>query len=134
MAGKTTTKAQKTTTKGPFGQLQRFYPPALRCRNSSIAAITKNVTINAPFSGIFGFLQRVENRHHMRLEFVSIDFQRRVIPAAISVHLQWRAKGAAIGNQLKRINCSFSGGEKRRYMCKPFSSGQKHRHRASFKS
>ena len=76
---KTAAKAQKTTAKGPFDLscrvlLWRFYPPMLRCRNRAIAAVTKNTSINAPFGGIFGFLWRVENRRHMRLEFVSIDF------------------------------------------------------------
>ena len=69
----------KTAAKGSFGLLQRrllqrFYPPALRCHNSSIAAVTKNTTINAHFSGVFGFLRRAENYRHMRLEFVSINF------------------------------------------------------------
>ena len=76
---KTAAKAQKIDTKGPFGLLQRgllwqFYPLALWCRNSSIAAVTKNATINAPFSGVFGFLWRAKNYRHISLEFVLIDF------------------------------------------------------------
>ena len=69
----------KTAAKGPFDLswrvlLRQFYIPVLRCRNSSIAVVTKNATINAPFSGLFGFLRRAENGHHMRLEFMSIYF------------------------------------------------------------
>jgi len=76
---KTAAKAQKTTAKGPFDLscrvlLWRFYPPVLQCRNSSIAVVTKNASINAPFGGVFGFLWRAENRRHMRLEFMLIDF------------------------------------------------------------
>ena len=55
---KTATKAQKTAAKGPFDLLWQFYPPALRCHNSSIATVTKNVAIDQPFSGSFGLLQR----------------------------------------------------------------------------
>ena len=69
----------KTAAKGPFGLLwwglvQRFHLPTLHNRNSSIMAVTKNAVINAPFSGIFGFLQWVENHCHMLSEFVSLDF------------------------------------------------------------
>ena len=58
---KTIAKAQKTAAKGPFGLLRRvllrwFHLPAMHCRNSSIAAVTKNATINSPFSGVLGFL------------------------------------------------------------------------------
>jgi len=67
---KTAAKAQKIVVKCPFGLLRwgllrRFHLPALHCRNSSIAMVTKNAAINAPFNGIFGFLWRAENRYHM---------------------------------------------------------------------
>ena len=53
-------KAQKTAAKGPFGLLwwgllRRFHLLALHCRNSSIMVVTKNTTINAPFSSVFWF-------------------------------------------------------------------------------
>ena len=54
---KAATKAQKTAAKGSFDLLWRFYSPALRCDNSSIATVTKNVAIDQPFSGAFGLLQ-----------------------------------------------------------------------------
>ena len=52
---KTAAKAQKTTAKSPFGLLwqgllRQFYPPALQCRNSSIAAVTKGAAIDLSFS------------------------------------------------------------------------------------
>ena len=37
----------------------------LQCRYRSIAAVTKSVTIDRPFSGAFGLLWRTENRRHM---------------------------------------------------------------------
>ena len=72
-------KAQKTAAKGLFGLLwqgllRRFHPLALHYRNSSIMVVTKNTTINAPFSSVFGFLYRAKNHRHMLLKFVSIDF------------------------------------------------------------
>ena len=93
---KTAAQAQKTTAKGPFSllqrrQLRRFYLLALRRRNSSIAAVTKNATINASFSGVFGFLRWTENHCHMRSKFMSIDFQQQVMLAAT-------------GNQLNRTH------------------------------
>ena len=76
---KTAAKAQKTAAKGPFGLLRRgllrrFYLPALRCRNNSIAAVTKTAAIDLPFSGAFGLLWRAKNRRHMRLPFSQVAF------------------------------------------------------------
>ena len=71
---KTAAKAQKTAAKGPFGLLRRFYLPALRCRNNSIAAVTKTAAIDLPFSGTFGLLRRAKNRRHMRLPFSQVAF------------------------------------------------------------
>ena len=71
---KTTAKAQKTAAKGSFSLLRRFYPPALRCRNSSITAVTKNAAINLPFNSAFCLLQQAKNRHHMRLPFGQVAF------------------------------------------------------------
>ena len=76
---KTAAKAQKTAAKGPFGLLwrgllRRFYLPALRCRNNSIAAVTKTAAIDLPFSGAFGLLRRAKNRRHMRLPFSQVAF------------------------------------------------------------
>ena len=71
---KTTAKAQKTAAKGPFGLLRQFYPPALRCRNSSITTVTKNAAINLPFNSAFCLLQQAKNRHHMRLPFGQVAF------------------------------------------------------------
>lgn len=65
------------------GAIVAVPPPAMHCHNSSIAAVIKNATINTPFSGICGLLRRAENRRHMLSEFVSIDFYRWVMPAAI---------------------------------------------------
>ena len=73
-AGQIAAKAQKIAAKGPFGLLQQFYLPALRCHNSSIAAVTKNAAIDLSFSGAFGLLRRAKNRHHMRLPFSQVAF------------------------------------------------------------
>ena len=77
--GQNRRKSPKNAAKVSFGLLwlgllRQFHPPTLHCHNSSIAAVIENATINAPFSGVSGFLRRVENRRHMLSKFVSIDF------------------------------------------------------------
>ena len=66
------------------GLLWHFLSSLLQCHYSSIAEVTKKVTIYAPFSGGFGLLQRAENRRHMRLEFMSIDFGGLYTPLLVS--------------------------------------------------
>ena len=119
----------KTTAKGTF-DLQRwvllrwFFLPLLQCHYKSSAMVTKNAAVYTPFSGSFGFLWQAKNHHHMRLEFVLIDFQWWVMYAAIGVHLQRRAHGTAIGNQFRWTNCTFRDRKKRRYICEPLVVGR----------
>ena len=68
--GQNRCKSPKIAAKGPFGLLRQFLLLALHCCSSSTAVVTKNAAINTPFSGVFGFLRRAENRRHMLLEFV----------------------------------------------------------------
>ena len=60
---KSAAEAPKPAAKGTFDLwwrvlLRQFFLPSLRCHYKSIVAVTKNATVDTPFSGSFGLLRR----------------------------------------------------------------------------
>ena len=109
---KNAAKTQKSVAKCTF-DLQRwvllwwFFPPLLRCCYRSIAAVTKNASINLPFSEGFGLVRRADNYRHIRLEFESIDLQWWYMCTAIGDNLQRQVISAAIGLHIEHNICTF---------------------------
>ena len=115
-------KAQKSAAKGTFDLqrrvlLRRFIPSMLQSRSRSIAAVTKRAVVYASFSSGFGLLWWAKNCRYITLEFGSIEFQRRVMCAAIGYQLKrtnctcsscQQARSATIGLHLKHNMCTFS--------------------------
>ena len=135
---KSATKAPKTAAKGTFDLQQRVFLPPLCCHYRSITAVTKSATVDTPFSNGFGLLQWAKNRRHMTFKFMSIDFQQRVMYAAIGVHLQqWVETPLYVHTFQQQVYPplyvhAFSSMSTHCYMFEPIMAGDKRRNRFFF--